>query len=139
MEIDKLAKFSQTCFVGSKIGQGIYTHPHSAHHSLLSNSQLIFIMLQAWPMQAFEFTSWIYPVVCLFESTRFIRATRVLRFIIECVSWFENDTENIDDKVSSMLHNIYCIKTFLRKSKVRIRQYINVNDSYPVITKNGVR
>lgn len=76
--------------------------------------------------------SWIYPMVFLFECTMFIRATRILRFIIESVSWFENDTENIDDKVSSILYNIHYIKIFLRKSKIRIGQHINVNDSYPV-------
>ena len=37
-----------------------------------------------------------------------------------------------DDKVSSMLHNTGCIKTLLRKSKVRRGQCMNANDSYPV-------
>lgn len=64
----------------------------------------------------------IYPMVCLFEcASVFIRATQVLRFIIDSASWFENDTENIDDKVS-MLYNICHIETLLRKSKGRIDQ-----------------
>lgn len=61
----------------------------------------------------------------------FIIATQVLRFIIDLARWFENDPENIDDKVSSMLYNTGCIK-ILRKSKVRIGQCMNANDSYPV-------
>lgn len=46
----------------------------------------------------------------------FITATQVLRFIIDSASWFENDIEGIDD-ISSMLHNIVCIKSLLRNSK----------------------
>lgn len=53
------------------------------------------------------------------------------QFIIESASWFENDTENIND-ISSMLYNTICTKTLLRKSKVRIGQCMNANDSYPV-------
>lgn len=62
----------------------------------------------------------------------FIIGAQALRFIIDSASWFENDTENTADKVSSMLYNTGCIKTLLRKSKVRIGQCMNANDSYPV-------
>lgn len=56
-------------------------------------------------------------MVCLFEcASLFIRATQVLRFIIDSASWFENVTENIDDKVS-MLYNICHIETLLRKEQ----------------------
>lgn len=79
--------------------------------------------------------SWIYPMVYLFKCTLDKRNSNS-QVYHRFWSWFEDDTETINNKISSMLYNIYSMKTLLRKSKW-LKWFISCRSSEQIYLQNN--